>query len=168
MKKPLKSDKLAFLKAAEQLFVSLGFQPYPPDEPGYDRHNGARRIMTDYGVFKLHEHSPESVTFSLDIYGRFESPAAFGEFGSENYRRAQALGISLPSRKWNVDGGRNNGPAVLAEFERRMKAVNARPPTPEERTAWEEADRVETARLSILRKELREEIAFRNSHVQPS
>jgi hypothetical protein len=161
MKKPLKADKIAFLKASEQLFESLGFQPYPPDEPGYDRHMGARRIMTDYGVFKLHDHDSDSILFSLDIYGRFETPAVFGSYGDENHRRALALGISLPSGKWNVNGGPANGQAVLAEFERRMRSVNARPPTPDEQAAWDAQDAAETARLSIQRKEWRNELEAR-------
>lgn len=150
-KKILKKDAAAFCKNAAALITRLGFQDLSDTSPSHGR---SQRIQTDFGIFIVHLPTMETWYPSTleDINGRFQDTSVFGEWGSPERAIANSLDIALPSGKWNILHSDPN--VILAEFERRMKRVNARPPSPEEREAWELADAEEAAKLAVWRGEM--------------
>ena len=145
MKKITKKQAAAFCKDAAALIVRLGFAT-PPHKP-----ENYRRAMTDYGPFTCYQPNPdlEWGHCCVDINGVYaEAPPR---------DVADRLGVSLPSRKWNVL--HSDPDTVLREFERRMRQVNVRACTPEEAAALDALDAAERARLDLIVAEWRKEQA---------
>lgn len=142
----LKKDVQKFCKDAAELFTRLGFEPFPPDVPPYDLHGRDLRIQTDVGTFIVHPpHMETWFPSSLeDINGRFTEPA----------RAAKLVDCNPYSGKWNIL--HSDVHVILAEFTRRMRKVNARPPSPDERKEWEAADAAEAAKLAAWRADMDE------------
>ena len=142
MKKLLKKDRLAFVKDAQELFARLGFTPYPEDVPGYDYHRGSLRIMTNYGLFRVHE--PDADFGFCSINGRFEDTSHF-----KAYKGWTTLDINPYSGKWNIL--HSDPQTALDMFTFRMRTVNARALRPGE---MDEKDAAFAVRLAASRAEM--------------
>jgi hypothetical protein len=131
--KLLKKDRLKFVKEAKELFIRLGFQPIPEDLP--HAREGSLRIMTNYGVYLVHE--PDADFGYCSINGRFTDTSHFKSFGGQT-----CIDINPYSGKWNIL--HSDPQATLDEFARRMTWVNARAIRPGE---MDEQDARDAAKL---------------------
>ena len=135
--KLLKKDRLAFVKDAAALFARLGFQDIPQDLPS--AREGSMRIMTDYGIYVVHE--PDADFGYCSINGRFEDTSHFKRQGGWT-----TLDVNPYSGKWNILHSEPR--ATLDEFSRRMARVNARALHPGE---MDEKDEKDAAKLAAQR-----------------
>jgi len=142
MKRYTKAERVAFNTRANAIlarFPEVRSELYP------------RRAMSDIGPIQLcTSHALKHGDSVAGINARV-STEQFGDYGDSRRALATILGIALPSGKWNICGF--DPVAVLDEFEDRLARVNARPPTPEEAAAWDEADAAEAAIWAARRAE---------------
>ena len=141
MKKLLKKDRLAFVKDAQELFARLGFTPYPDDVPGYDYRKGSLRIMTKYGIFRV--HAPDADFGFCSIDGRFEDTSHFK--ACEGWT---TLDINPYSWKWNIL--HSDPQTALGMFASRMKRVSARALHPGEMDEKDARDAMKLAASRFL------------------
>jgi len=135
--KLLKKDRLAFVKDAAALFARVGFTPIPEDLPC--AREGSLRIMTDHGIYIVHE--PDADFGYCSINGRFTDTSLFKASGGQT-----CIDVNPYSGKWNIL--HEDPQAALAEFARRLKRVNA----PAIRTgAMDEKDAADRAKLASER-----------------
>ena len=143
MKKLLKKDRLAFVKDAQELFARLGFTPYPEDVPGYDYRRGSLRIMTNYGIFRVHE--PDADFGFCSINGHFEDTSHF-----KVDKGWTTLDINPYSGKWNIL--HSDPQTALDQFASRMERVSARALHPGE---MDEKDAAFAVELAAARAEMK-------------
>ena len=143
MKNLLKKDRLAFVKDAQELFARLGFTPYPEDVPEYDYRGGSLRIMTDYGIFRVHE--PDADFGLCSINGHFEDTSHF-----KVDKGWTALDINPYSGKWCIL--HSDPQTALDQFAYRMDHVSARALHPGE---MDEKDAAFAVRLAEARADMK-------------
>lgn len=132
--KLLKKDRLAFVKDAAALFARVGFTPIPEDLPC--AREGSLRIMTDHGIYIVHE--PDADFGYCSINGRFTDTSHFKARGGQT-----CIDVNPHSGKWNIL--HEDPQTALGEFARRMKRVNARALRTGEMDEKDAADRAKLA-----------------------
>jgi hypothetical protein len=163
-KRTTKPQVRAFLKDLSAMAEEMGFLKYPQD-PGFPRYNadGDRQwVMTDAGAYALYVPDPAD-PIQVDLAAGCIHFNLHGRFDTTDKRVLRAVPAPYGnepnpfSGKWNFHG--NTAEQALAAFRSAMGAVNARPPTPEEKEAHEIAWLAKAAQWEKRRQEFTESLA---------